>query len=253
MAFPSLVNNGQNRIKGGWTRQQKRCYRNILSWMSLKIGEGKQLLRVDLTSVKDGGWCLSEKLQMLRRMAEKEFGYEIEYFKVETSEGYGVLHMVWAITVRSKKAAWIPQKWLSDAWKDLTGASVVWIGRLGAQSVKKGGKFVRYRKRSVKEHIRSIARYFAGQYMAGQEAIVRTSYSYKRGKLSIVKSFRRFRDLLRVGVYHPGHGLKYLDIKRWEMFEGWNELLREGWWLADVDRCFYIQNGEIMMKVAKYA
>jgi hypothetical protein len=165
IASPLLVNNGHsgtfNTGKAPWTRKQKRTYRNLISWMSLKRGQGYQLFRVDLTSILGGGEYLTDNFKALRRDVENTFHYQLEYFKIETIEGNGVLHMIWAI--KCDRPVWIPQKWLSRTWEKISGASVVWICRLGSSRDKSTG--MRYKKRTDSEHIKKIAGYLAGQYL----------------------------------------------------------------------------------------
>lgn len=245
--LPLLVNNGQSRTSSGvklpWTRKQCRTYRTLINWMSLKSGQGYQLLRVDLTSIKGGGEFLTENFKALRRVVENTFHYRLEYFKVETSEGHGVLHMVWAI--KYERAVWIPQKWLSREWEKISGASIVWIARLGASRDRATGG--RFNKKPEKEHIKKIAGYFAGQYLALQDAIVHVSWSWWRNGLSLVKAFKQFRGLTHRGIYVIGRGLVYDNLRRWELFEGWGCLLSSGWW-ASGNKIYYIDGREIRVK-----
>jgi hypothetical protein len=216
--------------------------------MSLKVGEGCQLLRVDLTCISGGSVHLVEHFKMLRRIVERTWGYEVEYFKIETTEGNGVLHMVWAI--RSEKPVYIPQKWLSSAWESITGAKIVYICKLGAKRRNKAGRT--FQKRSTKEHLKYIARYMAGQYLADQEAIARVSWSWWRNSVKIVRAYREFVGALRRGRFLSGQGLVYNLHRRWEVFEGWNELLRERWWLSDWGKCFYLDEwGHVQIEYSR--
>lgn len=78
---------------------------------------------------------------------------EINYLKVETMEGNGVLHVPYF-------GDYIPQRWLSDNWKELRGAGIVDIRATDA--VRGGGS-------------RGLARYLLRQYIADQDALVRYS------------------------------------------------------------------------------
>jgi len=64
------------------------------------------------------------KVAILARMARREFG-EFEYLRVleQTRAGWPHYHLV----VRSP---YIPQQWLSDRWRELTGAPIVDIRRV---------------------------------------------------------------------------------------------------------------------------
>jgi hypothetical protein len=61
---------------------------------------------------------------------EREFGFKgIEQFVLETTEGNGVLHMVWAW--RGARSFYVPQAWLSEQWEKIHGAPVVWVRKMG--------------------------------------------------------------------------------------------------------------------------
>jgi hypothetical protein len=132
-----------------------------MSFCYERLGQGAQLLRVDLTSSPDSiPGTLSRHFQELRRRVQRVYGYDVRAFIVQTKEGQpaGVLHMIWAIS--QSKAVWIDQKWISDQWENIHGAKVAWISRLPHNGVK------------------NVARYFSCQYLAGQESIVRISWPW---------------------------------------------------------------------------
>jgi hypothetical protein len=66
--------------------------------------------------------------QELRRRVERVHSYYVEYFNVQTNEGNGVLHQIWAIN--EAKAAWIDQGWLSEQWRSIHHSPIVWIARV---------------------------------------------------------------------------------------------------------------------------
>lgn len=233
---PSLVIYGQSRTKSTWTRRQKRLYKNLSSWISVKKGEGAQILRVDLTSIRENNYNLTGKLQKLRRLIEKTFHYRIQYFKVETSEGNGVLHMIWAI--KHPAPVYISQQWLSDAWKQISGAYIVYICKLATRRQNKNGR--QYKFRTIERHIRDIASYMATQYIADQSAIVRVSWSWWRGDIHLRQAFKDFLRLAHRGRYVPGEGLQYLGLPRWKLYHGWTELLLHRLWSAE-DRTFRLK------------
>lgn len=249
---PLLVNNGQSgtqkRVKEPWSRKQKRIYRTIMSWMNLKRGQGYQLFRCDTTSIKGRDVELTVAFKKLRRKVESVFGVEIEFFKIETAEGYGVLHMIWAI--KSPHAVWFPQKWLSATWEEITGASIVWVSRLGA-SKRKGRKF---RKRPMTEHVRKVAQYMAGQYLANQDAIVRISWSWWRNSIRINEAFKSFYNGITRGRYVRGEGLVhgFKTLHRWEAYEGWNEVLSSGGWISPDLRYFYLEGNTVKVQYPEY-
>ena len=169
VAFPF----GANR-KGGrkeyreWTRQQKRAFHRSMSCLALWAGVKAQVRWVMLSSVnlktgeKDLA-SLSPHFQRLRQMIERRFGYVgIEYLKVNTAEGGGVIHCY--LAYRGRKSFYIPQRWLSKAWRQIHGASYVWIKKVGLR----------------RDSRKRLSSYIVSQYLAGQDAFIRMSYSSKR-------------------------------------------------------------------------
>jgi len=223
--FPSLVTNGQSGTKTTtipqWTRNTKRRYRSLNSWLSAQRGVGCQLLRVDLTSLNNNSLKLTLAFKALRRKVEKTFHTKINYYKIETSEGNGVLHMVWA--VNSDRAAWIPQKWLSDTWQEITGARIVYIKRI----------------RSGGHHTQRVSRYLVTQYLAGthhESSIVRVSYSWWRDNLPLSKGWSAMFRYCKNSFTKNYNSLsspfrQALTMKN--LISGWTSLLTTGWWKFD--------------------
>jgi hypothetical protein len=205
---PSLVDKCQS---GTWDRRQRRTFQRLKSWCTFTVARGYQLLRVDLTSSSESGAnTLVADFKRLRRSAEKKFkGYSVEFFKVQTYEGHGVLHMVWAI--KWDHAVWISQVWLSDEWARIHGAPVVFIRRMGS------------RKRG----------YLAEQYLAGQSAIVRVSWSWWRTGLAIGGAWKLFcKECWKMDQGHTwtgtNEGVETLGYR--DMIRGWEQVLSRGHW-----------------------
>ena len=151
--------------RGTWSRQQKRCFNRLTSWCFEAKSRECQLLRVDLTTAPGGqADLLRRHLQELRRRVERDLGFKgVETFVVETTEGNGVLHMVWAW--QGTRPLIIEQKWLSEQWHRIHGAPIVWIRRMDL----------------AKDSIRRGGRYFALQYLSDQRgALRRISWSWRR-------------------------------------------------------------------------
>ena len=196
-----------------WSKRQKCIFQRLTSWCKYKIYNNEQLLRVDLTSslVSDPS-KLKIHFDHLRKKVEREYSYKIDYFKVHTSEGNGVLHMIWSI--KSEQAVYISQKWLSAAWLSIHGASVVWIQRI---------------KRS-KFDVRRVSAYCCNQYLAGQSAIVRVSYSWRRFAFAIGRAWKDFKILFR--KLSParemcGESLCLDSVGYIDMLRCWDELLKK--------------------------
>jgi len=66
------------------------------------------------------GADLNADFQVLRKRIIRKFGSKFDYWKLRTSEGNGVLHILYV-------GAWIPQSWLSWNWDEVHNSPVVWI------------------------------------------------------------------------------------------------------------------------------
>lgn len=128
-----------------WSRKQKRCFQRIMAGFRR---HGKKRLRF-LTLTTDVGFggninkCfsrlrmrISNRLTVLFLLSNGWISYEdvlyyygegfywddpfpFEFIKVETAEGQaGVLHVIYF-------GRYMPQKWVSDAWSDITNGSYV--------------------------------------------------------------------------------------------------------------------------------
>lgn len=240
-SFPNLVNNGLNRARHTWSRVQKRAYGRLMSFMNYYTGKNKTLFRLDLTSAPGCGHALRENFQELRREIENTFGLRINYVMVETTEGHGVLHMVLAISHRrleNRSPIYIPKPWISKRWKKITGGSfVVMIAKIGNFNRK-------FRKKDILSHHKDVSKYLVSQYLADQgSAFNRLSWSWYRGQMALGREFTHFMSLARRGVYKAGEGLSYLKMNRGELYAGWSDLLRYGFWYTFKDRYFYIEDG----------
>jgi hypothetical protein len=179
-------------------------------------GQGYQLLRVDLTSSPlRGGEYLSKDYKKLRRRVEREFKLKLHYVKIETTEGHGVLHLIWAI--KSERAVWIPYEWLRANWLDIHGAYEVHIKRIS----------------EGKGNIKRVTKYVASQYLAGQSSQVRLTWSWWRDGLAIGRAWDTFKKTCRKCSEFStwiGENTSTLTMSREEMVKGWNKLLEVGWW-----------------------
>jgi len=197
-----------------WSRKTKRVYRNIRSWCNERLAARAQLLRVDLTTAVPGdNLFLKRHFQELRRRVEHRYGYVIDYFKIETSEGNGVYHMIWAIV--HKTPVYISQKWLSDQWADIHKSPIVYIKRM----------------KTFKASIGRVANYLVAQYLAGQSAIVRVSYSWWRAKVAIVRGwntlYREYRKRCDVNTW-VGRNQACFTLNFADLINAWETLLLTG-------------------------
>jgi hypothetical protein len=203
-----------------WSNAQIGCFRAIGSGVSCHVGKTLRFLTLTSSASMRGSIedCFSVFVKRVKRLTPKgllRMGYicdadldfyfpnhgigevlAFDYLSVLTSEGVaGVLHILYF-------GDWLPQHWVSDVWKDISGvASIIDI-----------------RKVDVSDNdIWKVARYVVNQcklfrYVAGQSKFIRHSYSSNwvyRGWCRDFDCLRRFcRDVrlgkfARYGVHHP--------------------------------------------------
>jgi heme-degrading monooxygenase HmoA len=215
----SLVTYGQSRTQKNhheWNRQQKRVFQRLTSWCFEAVGRGCSLNRVDLTTAPFGpAHLLRPHLQLLRRRVERVFGFKgIEVFCVETSEGNGVLHMVWAW--QGEQSFYIPQAWLSLEWQKIHGAPIAFIRKM----------------RCTKKDIQSVGGYFALQYLSDQRgALVRMSWSWWRSRVALSRGWETLKKMGRVrseASVWCGCSPTLYSVSMADVILAWESLLRSG-------------------------
>jgi len=160
-------------LKTSWTPKQKRTYQRLLSGIKRAQNASKRLRVVTLTSAPNadtspwGGKRLSKDWQVLRKRIQKQYG-RLEYFRLRTSEGFGVLHIVY-------RGPYIPHSFLKRNWEDIHGAKIVFIQALYGKS-------------------KRIAGYLASHYLAGHRRFMRQSWSWGWVFRGFVKVWYRIRS-----------------------------------------------------------
>jgi hypothetical protein len=174
------------------------------------------LVRLDLTTATDGkADLLRLHLQELRRRVERVLGFaHVEMFTVETSEGNGVLHMVWAH--EGPQSFYIPQDWLSDQWTQIHGAPVVWVRKM----------------RVDRKDIKCVGRYFALQYLSDQRgALVRMSWSWWRSRVALARGWEALKRAGRKrdeAATWTGCNPDFTTVTMNDLVCAWEAILREG-------------------------
>ena len=149
-----------------WTTKQRRTYQRLLSGITRANNERRKLRVITLTSSLEKRACQSEMgkaWQVLRKRIDRRFGMSLEYFRLRTSEGNGVLHIVF-------KGGFIPHSWLKNAWNEIWKSPIVFI------------QAVRGEKR--------LARYIVTHYMAGHRGFMRQSWSWGWVYRGFVRTWR---------------------------------------------------------------
>src|SRR5262245_15143600 len=200
-----------------WTRQQRRVFQRLTSWCYEAKSRDCQMLRVDLTTASGGpSHLLRKHLQELRRRIERDLGFKgIETFVVETTEGNGVLHMVWAWA--GDREFIVDQRWLSQQWEKIHGARIVWVRRMNLS----------------KQSIKNVGRYFALQYLSDQRgALRRVSWSWRRSRFAIGKGWTFMKRAFRFVRYNDNQARKcdggVGEVTFQDLLVAWEELLSVG-------------------------
>lgn len=189
---PLLDNGGGNVPRGewgsrqSWSKKQWMTRRAVIDRLRYWQASGYQCLWVTLTSAPGGPLArLRKDFQVLRKRVGREFGFaSFEYVCVDTIEGHGVLHMIWAWAdpdTRKKASFYIAFDWLQAQWKDIHGAFHVNVKRIGNSD----------------GDARRLSRYIVAQYCGDQDGLVRLSQSRMAISLTRMRQalLRRLKDL----------------------------------------------------------
>jgi len=206
------VNEGRYRKAWSYNKRQGRAFHRCISGLLRAKGRLERIRFMTLTSSPSSDRSkLNYHFNLLVKKAEYTFGFSIAYWKAETEEGYGVLHVLFRVDERKKPLrvkkncplpkhmrGFIPHKWLSGTWNEIHGAKVVEIHEL------KGMKSER-----------DIAYYVVGNYVSKQP-IKRISYS----RNWVCKGFsKKWKDFLEI------YGKRAVEL--------W------GKWVINTDFCSY--------------
>lgn len=164
-----------------WSTQQRRCFQRIMSGLYFAKIKGSAIRFITLTTSKQGmEHNLYRDFRMLKYRIKRRFGL-FEYLKVNTNEGFGVIHLIY-------KGSYIPQRWLSENWNDIHNSRVVDIRFM------RGGS-------------NGLGSYVVSQYLSDQRtSFIRYSWSWGWVYCGFVKYWKKiikeyfFKDAL--GIWH---------------------------------------------------
>lgn len=178
-----------------WSQRQKRAYHRVLSGLRRQRALRRQVRFLTLTSAPNSDFSeLLPNYQVLRKRVLRQFGFRMEYIEVKTTEGLGVLHILFV-------GGYIPQGWLSTNWQAIHGACMVDIRK------------VRSDKR--------IAGYLVSQYLAGQTRFSRYSWSWGWVARGFASTWRKFLKLFGYpGALGPWH--EFLAEGGVNVYVGWD-------------------------------
>jgi len=186
----SPLHDKKNGFVSNWSKKQRHGYHRVLSGVKKGIYNNERLRLLTLTN-KTWNNRLNRNFQALKQRIRRA-GYRFEYWKCRTSEGGGVLHIVY-------RGDFIPQDYISECWYEITGDSFV----------------VDIREINYDDYKR-VARYVVSQHFtAGQGNLyVRSSWSWGWVCKGFVKVWKEI-----VCVYANSRGMKYcIDVwDRWLM------------------------------------
>jgi len=208
-------------------------FQRLTSWCFEAVGRDCQLVRVDLTTATDGrADSLRLHLHELRRRVERHWRFpHVEMFVVETSEGNGVLHMVWAWL--GNRSFYIPQGWLSDEWARIHGAPIVYVRKMAVS----------------KKDIKCVGRYFALQYLSDQGgALVRMSWSWWRSRVALARGWEALKAAARKRSEAStwcGCNPDFETVTIEDLVRAWEALLREGTAVLG-ETCFTVMGRDVV-------
>lgn len=213
-------------IRPVWRKKQWTTRRAVLDRLRYWQSDGYQCLWVTLTSSPSSpAERLRADFQALRKRVGRELGFwTMEYVCVDTREGHGVLHMIWAWKdrVQNKRGSfYVPFEWLQASWKSIHGAFHVNVKRIGGED----------------QDARRLSRYIVAQYCGDQNALVRLSQSRAAVPLTKMRArlLRAVKDLperFEAGqvLSRALHGEEFsraFNQLLWKSFhESWSDLVR---------------------------
>ena len=189
-----LLDRGDGNVPGdtrpAWNRKQWKIRRAILDRLRYWHMNEFQCLWVTFTSAPSSPIKrLRKDFQVLWKRVKRELGFaSVQYVCVDTREGHGVLHMIWAwqdpdVRRRIRNSFYVPFEWLQAAWKDIHGAFHVNVKRIGGED----------------QDARRLSRYIVAQYCGGQNALVRmsqskTDFPLSRARHSLLQAIRQLPE-----------------------------------------------------------
>jgi hypothetical protein len=209
-----------------WSRTQWTIRRTVLDRLRYWQVQDYECLWVTLTSAPTSSATeLRKHFQVLRKRIIRELDFpHLEYVCVDTREGHGVLHMIWACKL--PEGHWrlrfrVDFQWLQEAWKDIHGAFHVNIKRIGGQD----------------HDARRLSRYIVAQYCGDQNALVRlsqskTDFSFSKARNALLQALRglpeRYEFLQRLSGSLSGEDFSRAanQFLRLHFRQAWDELVR---------------------------
>jgi len=174
-----------------YTRKQRRAFHRCISGLLRAKGRLERIRFMTLTSSPESNSSkLNYHFNLLVKRIEYTFGFKMQYWKVKTNEGYGVLYIIFrviddklprkqkkGVLISKRRRGFVPHSWLSKTWEKIHGAKVV-------ESYELKGK------KSEKD----IAYYVVGNHVSKQPT-ERMSYSQKWVCVGFSKKWKTFLEV----------------------------------------------------------
>jgi len=109
-------------IQSRWSPKARRWYQRLLSGVTHHQANRRRLRVITLTS-SSRALDINDSWQVLLKRIRRRWRSGFEYWKLRTSEGNDVLHIVFS-------GPWIPQSWLSCSWEEIHDSPIVYIQEL---------------------------------------------------------------------------------------------------------------------------
>jgi len=114
-----------SRLRSRWSPKARRWYQRLLSGLTHHKSQGRILRVMTLTTAP--GACdrdLNADFQALKKRILRKWPCKFDYWKLRTSEGNGVLHIIYS-------GIYIPVAWLKQVWSEVHGGSyIVYLQKL---------------------------------------------------------------------------------------------------------------------------
>lgn len=161
VANSTFPERGGDRQRAPWSSVNRARYHRLNAFLEYWQSHHFSIIRLDLTTAPGGDpHLLGPHFEELLRRIERKEKRKVQYWRLTTREGLGVIHSLLAAPGES---LYLEHKWIVRQWLRIHGASRVYVKRY-----KQSG--------SSKER---VSKYLVSQYIAGQEAGVRLSASYQ--------------------------------------------------------------------------
>jgi hypothetical protein len=185
----SLDSNRQNvPSRNLWSKKQKRAFHRILSGFTRADSRNEKIRFMTLTTSKYDDYSrLNADFQVLRKRVKRKLGLKLDYFKIKTNEGFGVLHCL-------VKGGFLPQRWLSQQWNEVHHAKIVDI-------------------RACFGKKKRLTNYLVKAFYSAKQTYERMSWSWGW----VFKGFVGYWDQFKLDLTSRGFSMKDV-VRRWSGF-----------------------------------